>query len=272
MADEPNYPEIPPPDEEPELPVPLAAFTPVEPEKPALPSGVRRFLGLLEIFLVSGLLTDSLAIGLLTGITGEDARDIMQSAESLFMYLMLSTVFILLVVAVLQQMHRHEPKLTIRFRPRRWTPETLVALLAVPVFMVFMLAAGSVFNVVFPGSVPEQNPLLELIRTPDHLLLFLISSIFAGGFREEVQRAFVINRTAVYFWSPYVGLVAWSLFFGLQHYTQGSAAIFITAVLGLGFGLMYIRRNNIYLPFLTHACFNSVVLVFYWYGRPLTQA
>jgi membrane protease YdiL (CAAX protease family) len=272
MEDETRHPETLPPRDEQATPAPLFAYTPVEPAAQPLPAGARRLLGLLEIFLVSGLLTDSLAIALITGLTGESARSIMDSAETLFMYLMLSTVFILLVVAVLQQIHRHEPELAIRFLPRRWAPETVAALLAVPVFMVFMLGAGSIFNVVFPGSVPERNPLLELIRTPDHLMLFFISSIFAGGFREEVQRAFVINRTAVYFWSPYVGLVAWSLFFGLQHYTQGLAAIFITAVLGLGFGLMYIFRKNIYLPFLTHACFNCAVLVFYWFGRPFMQA
>jgi len=235
-----------------------------------LPRGLLRLVGLLEIFLVSGLLTDSLAIALLTGLTGTPAGDIMKSAESLFSYLMLSTVFILLAVIILQYLHRHEPELTLNFLPRRrYFSTTLLALLAVPVFIVFMLGAGSFFSVVLPGSVPERNPLLELIRTPAHLWLFMISSIFAGGFREEVQRAFIINRTAVFFWSPYIGLVAWSLFFGLQHYTQGLAAIFITAILGLGFGLMYIWRNNIYLPFLTHACFNAAVLVFYWYGRPL---
>ncbi|MBN2430283.1 MAG: CPBP family intramembrane metalloprotease [Acidobacteria bacterium] len=271
MTDEHLSPAKPPAEDTPEPLVAFSAYTPVAPEKPPPPRGLIRLLGLLEIFLVSGLLTDSLAVALITGLTGEDAKAIMKSAESLFLYLMLSTILILLVVVILQHLHRREPELTLRFMPRqRLYSNTLFALLAVPVFIVFMLGAGSFFNVVFPGSVPERNPLLELIRTPDHLLLFMISSIFAGGFREEVQRAFVINRTAVFFWSPYLGLVAWSLFFGLQHYTQGLAAIFITAVLGLGFGLMYIWRKNIYLPFFTHACFNGAVLIFYWVGRPLT--
>jgi len=234
----------------------------------ALPRSTGRLMAILEIFLVSGLFTDAIAVLLATLITGVETGDIMSSTEALFVYLISSAVIILFLVAIFQTIHRHDPDLKICFAPsRNIAKHILWAVFSVPVFFLLMVGLSAVFQVVFPGSVPEKNPVLELIQTPAHLVLFFISSVFAGGLREEVQRVFVINRSAAYFWSPYVGLIAWSLFFGVQHYSQGVAAIFITALLGLGFGLLYIKRNNVLTPFLSHALFNCTVLVFHWMGR-----
>jgi membrane protease YdiL (CAAX protease family) len=214
------------------------------------------------------LLTDAFAVGFVAVVMGVSGKEIMQTAEALFMYLVLSSIFIVGLVVLFQRIHRRDDRLQLKFFPsRQWWKAMAIGLAFVPVFFLFMLVAAAAMDFLFPGSVLEENPVLQLVRTPFHLILFLISSVLAGGLREEVQRAFVINRSEVYFWSPWLGLGAWSIFFGLQHFAQGPAAILITAFLGFGFGWMYIRWKNILAPFISHACFNCLVLIFFWLGN-----
>ena len=94
------------------------------------------------------------------------------------------------------------------------------------------------FNLFLPDYVSISNPLLELIEGYGDLLLLLISSIFVGGIKEEIQRAFVLDRFERYLGAivlmPFlrisgrssseqdgrrvgiiVGLTLWSLFFCL---------------------------------------------------------
>lgn len=233
---------------------------------PTEPTG--RLMAVLEIVFVSGFFTDTLALLLAAWLMGVSRPDVLKQPVTLFVYLMFSTVFILALVGLFQYLARHRPELSLRLFPTRSVMRhILFAVLVVPLFFLVMIGLREMFEFLLPDTVSPVNPILEMIRTPLHLGLFFISVTVAGGIREEIQRAFIIRRSDVYFGSPYIGLVGWSVVFGFMHIVQGVDAVFVTAVLGLGFGLLYIYRRNVLVPFLTHTLFNCTVLVVYWLGR-----
>lgn len=230
------------------------------------PQAMGRPLALLEVVLISGILTDivaALAAGWLTGLS---RTDLLRRPAGLFTYLMLSTVLLLVIYVLCQRARREEPALRIAVRPTGgWARETLVALAILPVLFSTMFVGELLIRLVAPGAIPPVNPVLAMIRTPGDLALMLTSGVIAGGVREELQRAFIVRRSAVYFWTPWLGLLFWSVLFGLAHEPQGIAAVFITALLGLEFGVLYLWRRNVYAPILSHALFNVIVLMLYWF-------
>ena len=54
----------------------------------------------------------------------------------------------------------------------------------------------------------------------------------AGGLREEVQRAFILHRFERHLGGAAIGLVVFSVAFGLGHLVQGRDAAVITGLLG----------------------------------------
>lgn len=250
-------------------PVPgAAAELPAPPPRPAGPLPGERPLALLEIFVVSGILTDLLAVLLAGWLTGLGREGVHAQPHGLFVFLMISTVFILGAAALFQRLHRGNPALHLRFRPAAGLLRELAAMAAcVPVVFVTLWAAELAIMLVDPKAIQQINPILAMIRTPSDLALFMVSGVIAGGVREEVQRAFIIRRAAVYFWSPWVGLLLWSVVFGLAHAPQGPAAIVITALLGLEFGIFYLWRGTLAVPVGVHSLFNVAVLVVYWLTR-----
>ena len=60
-----------------------------------------------------------------------------------------------------------------------------------------------------------------------------------------------------------VGIVVYSIVFGLGHIEQGYAAAIATGSLGATWGLVYWRRQSIIAPIVSHAGFNLLQLVKY---------
>ena len=251
------------------MPVPEGSVeAPVPPPRPAGPLPGERPLALLEILIVSGILTDILAVLLAGWLTGLGREGVHARPGGLFVFLMISTAFILGAAALFQRLHRDNPALHLRFRPAgSWTRELAAVAACLPVVFVTLWATELLITLVDPKAIQQINPILAMIRTPSDLALFMVSGVIAGGLREEVQRAFIIRRAAVYFWSPWVGLLLWSVVFGLAHALQGSAAIVVTALLGLEFGIFYLWRGSLPVPVAVHALFNLAVLVVYWLTR-----
>ncbi len=241
---------------------------PAPPPRPAGPLPGERPLALLEILIVSGILTDVLAVLLAGWLTGLGRDGVHARPYGLFVFLMISTAFILGAVALFQRLHRGNPALHLRFRPAAgWLRELAATAACLPVVFITLWAVELVITLVDAKAIQQINPILAMIRTPSDLALFLVSGVVAGGLREEVQRAFIIRRAAAYFWSPWVGLLLWSVVFGLAHAPQGPAAIVVTALLGLEFGIFYLWRGALPVPVAVHALFNVAVLMVYWFTR-----
>lgn len=87
-------------------------------------------------------------------------------------------------------------------------------------------------------------------------LLGLVA-IVAGGVREELQRAFLLDRFR-YLGPPWAAVVVLSVAFGLGHLLQGRDAAVATGAMGAFWALIYLRRRSSVAPIVSHALFNSL--------------
>jgi membrane protease YdiL (CAAX protease family) len=102
----------------------------------------------------------------------------------------------------------------------------------------------------------ERNPLEALIRTPRDIWLFAVVVVVAGGFREELQRAFLLHRFEWWLGGAPFGVLAASVAFGAGHLIQGIDAAIATGALGAFWGVIYLRRRSIVAPVVSHSGFN----------------
>ena len=85
----------------------------------------------------------------------------------------------------------------------------------------------------------------------------------AGGVREEIQRAFILHRFDVWLGGGTVGLVVGSIAFGAGHIVQGYDAAIATGLLGVFWGVVYLRRRSVIAPIVSHSGFNLLELLQY---------
>ena len=100
------------------------------------------------------------------------------------------------------------------------------------------------------------NPLEDLLKTSTDAAIFAIVVMVSGGVREEVQRGFIVHRFGQYLGGGAVGVICYSVLFGLGHLEQGYDAIIATAILGAFWGFVYLGRGSIIAPVVSHAGFN----------------
>jgi membrane protease YdiL (CAAX protease family) len=133
--------------------------------------------------------------------------------------------------------------------------------------VVFMLAliVLSTAQQILPSlhNVPD-NPLRQLIATRSQAFGFAVVATIAGGLREEIQRAFIIHRFGQHLGGEKVGLVLYSVIFGLGHSLQGWDAVVTTTILGLFWGYVYISRRSIVAPVVSHSGFNAAEIFQYF--------
>jgi membrane protease YdiL (CAAX protease family) len=134
---------------------------------------------------------------------------------------------------------------------------TVVAIaIGVAVLGVIQIFAPSLHNV-------AHNPLQDLIRGPRNAGIFAIVVIIAGGVREEIQRAFVLHRFNIWLGGGAVGIVVGSIAFGAGHLVQGNDAAIATGLLGVFWGIVYLRRRSVVAPMISHSGFNLLELLQY---------
>lgn len=109
----------------------------------------------------------------------------------------------------------------------------------------------------------EHNPLQDLLARPRDAWLFVLVVVFAGGLREEIQRAFVLHRFEVWLGGGTVGVVVGSAAFGAGHLLQGADAAIATGVLGVFWGIVYLRRRSAVAPIVSHSGFNLLQIAQY---------
>jgi membrane protease YdiL (CAAX protease family) len=91
----------------------------------------------------------------------------------------------------------------------------------------------------------------------DAAMLALVA-IVAGGVREELQRAFLLDRFERALGPAWAGVVVLSVAFGLGHLLQGRDAAIATGAMGAFWAVVYLRRRSSVAPMVSHALFNSL--------------
>jgi membrane protease YdiL (CAAX protease family) len=88
-----------------------------------------------------------------------------------------------------------------------------------------------------------------------------VVAVVGGAIREELQRAFLVDRFERHVGPVWIGVVVLSALFGLGHLLQGWDAAVATGVLGACWAIIYVKRRSIMMPLVSHALFNSLEIV-----------
>ena len=232
---------------------PLVDAVPVP--RPILP--IERLAAAFEVFLCSGLPTMLLLTSVLhrLGVRTMTVEGALLPT-GVFVVSLLDTVVVVGLVVMLLYAHRESPR-DVLIGKRRLLREIGLGLLLIPVvFVIVVLIIGAViYFAPFLRNVPK-NPLEAMLQTRGDAIVFAFVAMVAGGIREEVQRGFIIHRFDGFLGGGGVGVIAYSVWFGLLHYPQGWDASIATACLGATWGFVYLRRRSIVAPVVSHAGFN----------------
>ena len=169
------------------------------------------------------------------------------------------TVLLIVLMAVLTRAHGDSVS-ELWLGRRSILRESLLGLALIPSVFLLVVVVLNAVRMVAPSlhNVPT-NPLEELARGgPINAAAFGLVAIFAGGVREELQRAFLLRRFERHLGGPWVGVVVLSTAFGLGHAVQGWDAALATGAMGAFWAVLYLRRRSSVAPLVSHAGFNSL--------------
>ena len=226
-----------------------------------------RASAIVEILLCSGI-PSQLALAYMFALAGftPHVGGRLSLAYIASLLLLDATVLIALIFWLLRRRGEHPRDVFLGARPVG--PEVKLGVWLT--FAVFALAVVvlSAARIVFPSlHNVKQNPLGDLIQTPAQALVLAIVATISGGLREEIQRAFILHRFEQYLGGAYVGLILYSLVFGLGHSLQGWDAVLATALLGAFWGAIYIARRSIAASVVSHSGFNAAEIFVFLVAR-----
>jgi len=222
-----------------------------------------RFQALFEVLLVSGLISSILAALPFSFLLGKNAGLLLRDVRFLSMFLLLESGITFLLLKVVLKAHG-ETLRGLGWRWDRWRFNLGLGLALVPLLFLINAAVSLVFRVYLPQYYTERNPLMEIIHTPQQLALFIFAALIAGGFKEELQRAFILNKFRRFLGGAAAGLILWSLAFGAGHYVQGVQGVFLASVYGLLFGIVYLMSGSLVAPIVAHGAYDTLALLGYW--------
>jgi membrane protease YdiL (CAAX protease family) len=227
-----------------------------------------RLVAALEILACSGLPTQlAIAAALsLAGIGPYDAHGRL-TARYVFAVSLLDAALIVALAAWFLRSHGERFwRVMVGGRPAG--VELAHGLAHIPV--VFLIAVGVMTAIQHVAPWMRNvatNPFQGLIRSPGDAAMFAVVGVIGGGVREEVQRAFILSRFERHLGGGGVGLAVSSVGFGLGHVIQGRDVAVTTAVLGLFWGMVYLKRRSIAAPVVSHSGFNAAEIFRYtFYG------
>jgi membrane protease YdiL (CAAX protease family) len=223
---------------------------------------LQRILALLEVLICSDYPTQ-LALGTTFAVVGYPPFTSRGELSLAFVVGVSVADTVLLIALVLAFLYIHGERPRDVLIGNRSVPNEIA--LGVPLTLAaLVLAAAVLFTVqhVAPSlhSV-ERNPLQGLLRSPRDAWLFAVVVVLAGGVREEVQRAFQLHRFDVWLGGGGIGVAVTSVAFGAGHLLQGKDAALATGLLGVFWGVVYLRRRSAVAAMVSHAGFNLLQIV-----------
>jgi len=257
---------------------PSPAAVPLQPSTPVLAVArtwrLPSWFAVLQAFAVSGIPTQIVVFLTLFLVFGlepfENPNSLNISFEFIATLLLADTAVIAILIRVFLILSDEDSKDVFLGR-RKPAREIIGGLLLVPVVFAAVTGIVLLFRVLAPWMhTVQENPLAQFMKTPFDAAIFLLVVVLAGGVREELQRGFILHRSAqIHFEIPIwgrklhiggvrQGLVMFSLTFGLLHLDQGLDVAAALALLGFFWGLLYVRRRSVVMSMTNHACFNAL--------------
>lgn len=209
----------------------------------------------IEVALCSGYPTQ-IALVYLLAVGGVSPAGRAPSLGYVALLLLLDATIVMALVWWLLHVHGESLRQTM-LGHRRLSKEVLLGLpLTFVVFALVIVILACIQRFApWLHNVPD-NPLEQLVRSGRDAVVFALVATFAGGLREEVQRAFVLRRFDRHLGGAGVGVAVFSVAFGAGHALQGWDAAMTTGVLGALWGLVYLARGSVVAPVVSHSVFN----------------
>jgi len=224
-----------------------------------------RVQALVKVLLLAGLLSSFLAAMPLSALHIKSAQLLTSDAKIICLFLLLEAGITLALMMLILKSHRESLR-SLGLRWDRWKSDLTTGLGLVPLLFLIDAGVSAAFRAYLPKYYIEKNPLTEIIHSPQQLCLFIFSALVAGGLKEELQRAFILNRFGRYLGGSGLGLVLWSLFFGAGHYVQGVQGIVIATIYGFVLGATYLLSKSLVAPIVAHGAYDALALVVYWFS------
>ena len=239
------------------------------PQDSALPpkTWADRVQAVFEVLLLSGVVSSLLASLFFYTLKGKGPLDTLGDVRVLSAFILLESAFTFVLLATVLKFHR-ETIFGLGLQWNRWKRHLLIGIILVPLLLTINAGVALVFRLYLPQYFIDKNPITSLIHTPQQLALLIFSALIAGGIKEELQRAFILTRFRTYLGGAGVGLLLWSIGFGMGHYVQGVQGIVIAALYGFIFGVTYLLSKSLIGPIIAHGAYDTVVLLAYWFSRP----
>jgi membrane protease YdiL (CAAX protease family) len=253
--------------------VTTAPPAPVSTRRPVLP----RWFALVQTAAVCGIPTMALvATGLIlftnlpimAGAAGPGSVPI-PTLEFIAMVSLLDTALVALLIRVFLMLSGENSR-DVFLGTRPVIGEIWRGLALFPIMLVAVSGLVLLLRYVAPWmqTVPH-NPLESYMRTPLEASVFIVVVMLAGGVREELQRGFILHRFEQRLGGAGWGLGIFSVIFGALHLQQGLDAATAVGLLGLLWGVLYLRRRSVVMGVVSHAAFNATqVLLVLFGGRP----
>ncbi|MCX6546242.1 MAG: CPBP family intramembrane metalloprotease [Acidobacteria bacterium] len=221
-----------------------------------------RAAALAEVVLTSGYPTQ-VSIGLLLVWAGMDPRvpdGRLSMPFVVTLWLVDSVVLVGLIVALLRL--RGERLGALLFGTRSWLREAGLGLALVPVVFGLVIGMLAVVRYFWPGlHNVAVNPFEDLIGSGRDAAILAAVAVLSGGIKEELQRAFVLRRFERYLGGARVGLVVFSVAFGAGHFIQGWDVGVVTTLLGLFWGILFLKRGSFTASAVSHSGFNVAQII-----------
>lgn len=233
-----------------------------EPFAAAEPAPPRRVASLMEVLICSGFPTQLVILGILhaAGLRPQEEGGGLSLTFFASLALLDSVLLIGLILFFLRA--RDESPRAVFLGSRNPTTEATLGVALVPIVFLFVAIVVGGLRLIAPWlqTVP-QNPLGTLLDTGFEAVIFGFVVVIAGGLREEIQRAFILHRFEQSLGGARLGLVLFSVMFGLGHIEQGADVAITTGALGLFWGVLYLARRSIIASSISHAGFNLAQVV-----------
>ncbi|KFL36151.1 hypothetical protein N788_04495 [Arenimonas donghaensis DSM 18148 = HO3-R19] len=222
-------------------------------------------LGIVLLLVASTLLITPLVVSAtLSQPPGTPADDVMQA---ILPELTVAAIFAMLVAAAAtwalrgRTMRGELPRMALR------PAMTWAVLAAVGIQAFAQLIDALLRSIDAPLAPSNVEPIVALIRQWPLLAWLMI--VVVGPFAEELLFRHVLLRRFAVAGRAFAGLVATSALFALVHELgQGAerglagwlAILAVYLVMGMGFGLVYVRTGRFWAAFVAHAVCNAVAL------------
>jgi membrane protease YdiL (CAAX protease family) len=218
-----------------------------------------RWFAIVQAIAVSGVPTGlivAFGVILTTNMTPFEGNGL--SLEFLSTVTLLDTALIALLIRVFLELSGEDSRGVFLGR-RPVLGEIIRGVLLVPVMFAAVTGIVLGLRAVAPWlHTVKVSPLEQYMRSPLDASIFLVVVVLGGGVREELQRAFILHRFEQCLGGVKLGLIVFSLVFGLLHVDQGFDVSIAVGALGLFWGLLYVRRRSAVMGMTNHAGFNAL--------------